>query len=270
MHPPDLKPLEVTRLDSCDSTNRWLLAAAEAGAPAGSVVVTREQTSGRGRRGRGWIAAPGHTLTFSLLWTFPADPAALNGLPLAVGVAIMRALSDVRLGEHHTGFRVGLKWPNDILLRRPERADAKMGGILVESMVRRTQNGGREMAVVIGIGLNCLSSAVVDAVVTDQAVAALDDLLATRVHCAPDTVLPVILEALQHTLRELSDGGFGVLRDAWQAAHLWKGEAVRISEAGKPLLDGVVRGVDADGALCIATPSGIERVVAGDVRLRRV
>lgn len=270
MSPHDLTPLEITRLDSCDSTNRWLLAAAESGAAAGSVVVAREQTAGRGRRGRGWVAAPGSTLTCSLLWTFPVDPAALNGLSLAVGVAIMRALADDRLGPCRRGYRVGLKWPNDLLLRRPGVVDAKMGGVLVESVLRRAQNGAREMAVVIGIGLNCRSAAEVDALVTEQSVAALDQVFSTGDLLAPEAVLPILLESLQRTLHEFSNGGFAALRQVWQAAHLWEGASVRISEAGQPLLDGTIRGVDADGALCIATPSGIERVIAGDVSLRKV
>lgn len=263
-------PLEITCFDSCDSTNRLLLKAAEAGAPDGSVYVAREQTAGRGRRGRTWLADPGCTLAFSMLQVFPVDPQALNGLSLAVGVGIVRALLAPTLGPRKPGFQIGLKWPNDILLRDPVGTDAKLGGVLIESVMRRRSDGGREMAVVMGVGLNCLSSPSIEAAVTDQRVAALVDAYTEGARLLPEVLLPVMLSALQQTLSEFLAGGFVGLRDAWQAAHLWQGAMVRISEAGEPLLDGEIRGVDTDGALHVATPTGIERVITGDVSLRKV
>ena len=265
-----MSPLEITRFDSCDSTNRLLLDAAEAGAPDGSVYVAREQTAGRGRRGRAWLADPGCTLVFSMLRVFPADPQGLNGLSLAVGVGIIRALEAPTLGPKKPGFQIGLKWPNDILLRGPAGHDAKVGGILIESVMRRRPDGGREMAVVIGVGLNCLPSPSIETAVTDQRVAALADAYLEEASLMPTVLLPGVLASLQQTMREFAAEGFARLRDAWQAGHLWQGAMVRISEAGAPLLDGEIRGVDTDGALRVATPTGIERVITGDVSLRKV
>lgn len=268
--PKLIPPLEITRFDSCDSTNRLLLSAAEAGASAGSVYVAREQTAGRGRRGRTWLADSGCTLVFSMLWVFPVDPLRLNGLSLAVGVAIIRALGAPTFGPTNPGFRIGLKWPNDILLRDPVGTDAKVGGVLIESVMRRGSDGRREIAVVIGVGLNCLPSPSIEAAVTDQRVAALADAYMEGACLMPEVLMPEVLASLQQTLHEFAMGGFASMRDAWQAAHLWQGALVRISEAGEPLLDGEIRGVDTDGALRVATPTGIERVISGDVGLRKV
>jgi BirA family biotin operon repressor/biotin-[acetyl-CoA-carboxylase] ligase len=93
---------DIDILAACDSTNRLLLARAEAGAPSGAVVVAEQQTAGRGRRGRNWISAAGDSLTFSLLWRFvPGTSPA--GLSLAVGVAVAQAVekagSDEATGE---------------------------------------------------------------------------------------------------------------------------------------------------------------------------
>lgn len=270
MCPVKPTPLQINWFDSCDSTNQQLLSAAEAGAPAGTVYAAREQTAGRGRRGRTWMADPGKTLAFSLLWAFPAKPDAINGLSLAVGLGIVRALGDRSLGTLKPGYRVGLKWPNDILLRNLDGKDSKAGGILIESVVRRTADSGREVAVVIGVGLNCLASPSINAAVTDQSVAALADAYEKAEALALELLLNIILNGLQQTLGEFAGGGFAALRDAWQGAHLWQGAAVRISEAGQALLDGEVRGVDDDGALMVATPTGTERIITGDVSLRKV
>src|SRR5215472_3199021 len=96
------------------STNDDLLARVRDAAAAGATrftpcfLVTDAQTAGRGRNGRQWHSAPGHSLTFSLAWQ--PRRADLGGLSLAVGVAIADALDPPR-GE---APRIGLKWPNDL------------------------------------------------------------------------------------------------------------------------------------------------------------
>lgn len=260
-------PLQITRFESCDSTNRLLLDAAESGAAAGSVFVAREQTAGRGRRGREWVADPDDSLTFSLLWTFPAHPARLTGLSLAVGLAVVRALSDRALGEC-TDVRCGLKWPNDILLCRDDGSYAKAGGILIESALRSALDGGKELAVVIGIGLNCGDLAQIRQVVKDQSIGSLSELFVNGT--SPQVVLPKVLESLFSAMAVFAHQGFAVNRDAWNTHNLWQDQFVQIREGNAVLHEGVCRGVDVDGALCIESVSGVERIISGDVSLRRV
>lgn len=259
---------KITRFESCDSTNRLLLDAAEAGAPAGSVYVTRQQLAGRGRRGRSWVAAPDHSLTFSLLWTFPADPAKLQGLSLMVGLAVIRALSDPRLGKPVQQSCCGLKWPNDLFLQRRDGSYAKAGGILIESTLRQADGGGRELAVVIGIGLNCISDATLNVTVTDQPISALSELFNAPV--TPQTLLPCLLDVLVPMLNDFERHGFAPLTSEWNAHDVWHDQPVQLSEEGIVRLTGLCRGVDREGALLVATDAAIERIITGDVSLRRV
>jgi BirA family biotin operon repressor/biotin-[acetyl-CoA-carboxylase] ligase len=97
-------------LESAPSTNSMLMAKAAADAPHGSCIVAELQQAGRGRRGREWVSSLGSGLTFSLLWRFSQGAAALGGLSLAVGVALVRALGAAGIP------RLALKWPNDLLL----------------------------------------------------------------------------------------------------------------------------------------------------------
>lgn len=259
--------LKITRFDSCDSTNRLLLTAAEAGAPLGSVFVAREQTAGRGRRGREWLAVPGESLTFSLLWTFEPDPARLTGLPLVVGLSVVRALSALSVANP-SDIQVGLKWPNDVLLARSDDTYAKVGGVLVESALRSDANGRKELAVVIGVGLNCRDSAAIKQRVLDQQVGSLAELWLDPV--SPEQVLDAVLDQLLVDLPTFGEQGFSSFCGAWNAVDLWQNRYVRICEQSDVLQEGFCRGVDADGALCVETVSGIKRIVSGDVSLRKV
>ncbi len=123
------------------STNADLLAAAAAGAPAGTVLVAELQSGGRGRLGRSWVSPAGAGLTFSVLLR-PVPPVPAWGwLPLLTGLALARTL----------GSAARLKWPNDVLLGPEGR---KVAGILVQSSAVQAGAGQHSGAVVVGVGLN--------------------------------------------------------------------------------------------------------------------
>ena len=124
----ELLRLSVRILDSVDSTNSALMAAAMTGAADGTVLCAEHQGAGRGRRGRQWHAVLGGSLTFSVLWRFDNGLQSLAGLSLAVGLAIARAVN------RHSRHTARLKWPNDVLVDY-----RKLAGILVE--VQGDMNG---------------------------------------------------------------------------------------------------------------------------------
>ncbi len=114
-------------LRRADSTNLRARALALAGAPHGAIVTADEQTAGRGRQGRSWVAPAGRALLLSVV---VRDPPRL--LPLVAAVAVADAC----------GEEARIKWPNDVLL-----GGRKAAGILVEG---RPQEGWA----VAGIGVN--------------------------------------------------------------------------------------------------------------------
>ena len=124
----------VRRFDSLDSTNRYLLDEARAGAPAGLVAVADHQTAGRGRRGRTWLAPPGASLLVSVLLRPQLPPGRAQLCTMAAGVALAEAVRQV------ADFAPDLKWPNDLVAR-----DRKLAGLLAEA------DGD---ALVVGAGLN--------------------------------------------------------------------------------------------------------------------
>ena len=122
-----------------DSTNDVAHAEAHAGAGDGLLVIADEQTAGRGRLDRRWWAPPGACLLMSLLLR-PDIPLGRAGqLTMCLGLGAAEGIADV------TGVRVGLKWPNDLVL-----AGHKLGGMLTEL---RTA-GDRLDYAVLGLGIN--------------------------------------------------------------------------------------------------------------------
>jgi BirA family transcriptional regulator, biotin operon repressor / biotin---[acetyl-CoA-carboxylase] ligase len=117
-----------------DSTNRVLLEAGARGAAEGLVAVADEQTAGRGRLGRSWVAPPGASLLVSVLLRPQVDTERLALVTFAAGLAAVDAAREV------AGIEAGLKWPNDVVV-----ADRKLAGILAEKV---------GAVVVVGMGLN--------------------------------------------------------------------------------------------------------------------
>ena len=119
------------------STNDDVVARAASGEPDGAVVIAEHQTGGHGRFERAWVDVPGANLALSVL-VRPSRPVSEWGwLSLLAGVAVVRALTSLNPGA---SARVGLKWPNDVLLD-----GRKVCGILAAS------DG---VAAVVGVGVD--------------------------------------------------------------------------------------------------------------------
>lgn len=217
------------------------------------MLVAINQTAGRGRLGRRWHATPGSSLTFSLALPLHRDD--WSGLSLAVGLAVAEALDPA-------GNRIGLKWPNDLILSDaaageglPFIAGRKLGGILIESVPV-----GAQRAAVIGIGINVLPQPVAEA---DYGAAALAELWPDA---TPQDALARIGEPLVRALLAFDSDGFGPMREAYARRDTLLGQQVRTTDAGMP--EGVADGVDADGALRVASGGQVRRVVSGEVSVR--
>ena len=219
------------------------------------MLVAINQTAGRGRLGRHWHSTPGSSLTFSL--ALPLKRSDWSGLSLAVGLAVVDALDP-------DGRRLGLKWPNDLILceagadsgdDKGLHAGLKLGGILIESVAV-----GDQRAAVIGIGVNVIPQPVAEA---DYGAAALTELWP---EATPQEALARIGEPLVRTLVAFDRDGFAPLQDAYARRDVLRGLRVKTTDAAMP--DGIASGVDADGALQVAGNGQTRRVVSGEVSVR--
>lgn len=242
--------LQIEILDSAPSSNALLLQRSAQGAPSGSVLAVEWQTAGRGRRGRTWHSGLGDALTFSVLWRFDGGLAALSGLSLAVGVAMMRALRELGVAG------AGLKWPNDVLLD-----EGKLAGILIEAQGDMLGPS----AVVIGIGINLE----VPESLRERVEQKVSDLSAhPAVRSERNQVLAVSLRHLAAVLRGFGKGGFAPLRDEWERHHVHQGRSVRLLLPDGTQVSGTAGGVTDEGVLRLLGDGGERLFNAGEVSLR--
>jgi BirA family transcriptional regulator, biotin operon repressor / biotin---[acetyl-CoA-carboxylase] ligase len=235
-------------LDEVASTNTYLMQ--QKSAAHATCVAAHIQTQGKGRRGRTWVSQLGASLTFSLLWRFQCGAAALSGLSLAVGVALIRALNS--LGVNHAQ----LKWPNDVLVD-----GKKLAGILIELQ------GDLEgpSAAVIGVGINLnLPKNVLDSI--DQPAIDLSNVSAKSIN--QSELLGVILKHLADVLSGFESHGFIGLRDEWLRYHAYQNKPVRMLLPNGTAINGVVKSVADDGILLVETALGLQRFSAGEISLR--
>lgn len=263
-------------LPEVDSTNTALLAAAEDGAPHGSVVIAESQTAGKGRLGRSWMAPPRSGLFLSVLLRPEVSPARWGWLPLLAGVAARSAIA--RVAE----LDVSLKWPNDLILAEPgddasastelgsaESASAtdsgygvgrKLGGILAEQ-------GGTpsQPFAVIGIGINVTLRA--DELPAPHATSLL--LVGAKV-TDRDTILRALLRSFGSWYADWAESGGDAegcgLSAAYRAACATLNRQVRAELPGGGTVSGEAIDVDDDGRLIVRTAGGASTPIgAGDV-----
>lgn len=240
----------VAVLERATSSNSLLMQQMAAGAPSGTVLAVEWQSAGRGRLGRAWLSGLGNALTFSLLWRFERGLAALSGLSLAAGLAIVRALESLGVEG------AGLKWPNDVL----DAQGAKLAGVLVEAQ-------GEVMgpsAVVIGVGLNLRLPETLAQQIGRPA-AGLADLQGPL----PDRnrLLAVLLLELARALDVLEAQGFAALRTEWEARHALQDRVVCLALPDGRSAEGIARGVSDEGALLLETAAGLQAFHGGEISL---
>ncbi len=234
--------------DQIDSTNRYLVERSRNNALSGSVCFAEYQTAGKGRRGRQWVSPYGCNIYLSILWRFQQGPAAISGLSLAVGVAVIRALKQQQVND------IGLKWPNDIYSQ-----GKKLGGILVE--VSGETDG--PCSAVIGLGLN-LFVPEAEAQSINQAWTDLSK-IAGQNRLSRNNLAGALLNHLLPVIAEYESVGIKVYLDEWRGYDCLSGKAATLF-IGQQQFEGIVRGIDDNGMLLIERPDGsVQTFASGEV-----
>jgi BirA family biotin operon repressor/biotin-[acetyl-CoA-carboxylase] ligase len=260
------------------STNDVAKNLAARGAPEGTVVVADEQTAGRGRLARRWLAPPRTCLLCSLLFRPDLPPIQAQRLTMLCSLTTADAIEQV------AGLSVQLKWPNDLVVksqianRKPATSNLqpptsnfqlptsnfqppawkKLAGILTETGI----TGERLDFAVVGIGINVNVEPQVLLTLAPDATSIL-----AEVGCPVDrsALLVALLAGVKRRYQALRAGESP--HREWAARLATLGQPVEVAAAGE-VLAGVAESVDEDGALLLRLPDGgLRRLLVGDVTL---
>ncbi len=242
--PTKLLGRHVVYHETTDSTNTLAKTLAQRGAEEGTLVIAEEQTAGRGRLGRRWLAPRGTSLLFSLIFR-PVLPATrAQGLTMVCGLSTCQAIRAL------TGLPAKLKWPNDIVLR-----GLKVGGILTEV----STTGMCLDYVVVGIGLNV--NLEVSSLPADFNATSISSELGHAV--SRSSLLQTVLCEIDGRYLMLRNGKWPVKE--WAAALETVGQRVKLHTT-LGIVEGTATAVDEEGALSLRLDNGqLRKVHVGDI-----
>jgi BirA family biotin operon repressor/biotin-[acetyl-CoA-carboxylase] ligase len=243
-------------LTSVDSTNNLAAQWASEGAPNLSLVVSDEQTAGRGRLGRRWYTPPGTALAFSLIIQDTKQeaftPKGMLSRWTALGtLAVCEALKQGYPKQLHPQ----IKWPNDVLV-----ANRKLAGVLCEAYWQ----GDKLQSIILGIGLNITPESVPDADLLDFPATCLEAEVNEKVERWD--LLHAVLDKLLYWKDLLPSPAF---IQAWENSLAYRGDWVLVIYENGSSLEGQITGLQSDGALVLHTRSGSRvQLQAGEIHLR--
>jgi BirA family transcriptional regulator, biotin operon repressor / biotin---[acetyl-CoA-carboxylase] ligase len=242
----------LAAFDRIGSTNVEALERARAGERGPIWFVTSEQTAGRGRRQRAWIAPRGN-LAASVLEVMDIAPAVAATVGFAAGLAEEAVLQRVsieaalRLGPDRPKY--ALKWPNDVLAN-----GRKLVGIGLEA-----EAVGDRLAVIAGIGTNVVAA-------PEGTPTPAVSLAALGVQISAEELFAALSDAWVEFRGIWDNGrGFAEIRRLWLERAAGLGERVAIN-TGNATLEGIFDTIDESGCLIVRTAEGRRLpVAAGEV-----
>ncbi|MCX7990983.1 MAG: biotin--[acetyl-CoA-carboxylase] ligase [Proteobacteria bacterium] len=238
---------ELFQFISIDSTNSYAHRVSES-AREGAIIISEQQTAGRGRRGRIWFSPFGKSLYFSVILKPRLPVTVLTRLTIVVGVSVADALKSF-------GIDVNLKWPNDIMIN-----NRKIGGILSELY----SEGETAKYVVLGVGINVHCE-------KDEFPEELRD-IAGSVYSTTGKKIDrskLLLEIIRVFERRydsfiFNNGEIGDVKEEWESIAYGKDKEIMIT-TGEIKEKGRVIGLKADGALLANIGGVLKEIYAGEI-----
>jgi len=235
---------------TCESTQIIAADKAREGAPHGSVVISEEQTAGRGRMDRSWDSKANKGIWMSVIIRPPISPQFAAQFTLVSAVAITQAIQEV------TKLSPEIKWPNDVLIN-----GKKVTGILTELQA----DMDLVHSIIIGIGVN-----------VNQEIEAFDESIQTiatslRMETGQQVDRALLVAKILYYLEKYGDmyveKGFEPIKILWESHNCTIGKRIRATML-RETLEGVALGITNDGVLELQLDNGeIRGIYSADIHL---
>lgn len=237
----------LVELEEAESTQSVAMELANEGAPEGTTVIAKSQSSGRGRLGREWVSPTG-----GLYMSFIIRPTKISRPELAAMVGAVATAEGI--GET-TGLNPTIRWPNDVMV-----SGKKLGGVVAQSQA----SGAEVTVIVMGIGVNCNTPISASSGVTDAT--------SLREQLGRGVEIPIVRGGIL--------GSFSRLYQKWhQGAEMTAQWAPRLSTVGKEVLmklkteetpfSASARRLESDGSLVVEHSGRTQRITPEDLEWLR-
>ena len=245
---------QIIYRDLADSTQSIAMAIANKNMSSdGTVIIAEEQRGGRGRMKRKWIS-PSGGLWLSVIVHPNIQPRDMPVLPFAAALAVREAISRL------THLRVGLKWPNDIMI-----SGRKVAGILLD--VSAEADAINYAIIGIGINANVDAAAISRAIDDSQEITSL--LAETGQEINRLELAALLIEQIEYYLGIAGRDGLAAIVTAWKKHADMIGKSATVSQGNRVIHRGIVVDVDSEGSLLLNLGSGdTVAITSGDIRIR--
>jgi BirA family transcriptional regulator, biotin operon repressor / biotin---[acetyl-CoA-carboxylase] ligase len=237
--------------ESCLSTQFIAHEEAQNGAPDGTVVISEEQTSGKGRMSRPWDSAAGKGIWMSVITRPALTPQQAPQMTLVAAVAVTRAIEEVG------GVNPSIKWPNDILID-----GKKVTGILTELQA----DPDRVKAIILGIGINVNQNDEDFPEELKSIATSLKMVSGKTINRAK--LIAKTLEFLEHYTNLYVAHGFSPIKLLWEGYSNTVGKRIRAVMFNETI-EGIAMGITEDGMLNLKLDDGsIRGIFSADIHFQ--
>lgn len=241
----------IHHFDVLDSTQTIAHKLAQDGAPEGTLVISEEQTAGRGRMARPWESAYGTGIWMTIIVRPDVTPQQASSYTLVVAVAISKAIKAL-----YKNVELAIKWPNDLLIN-----GKKCTGILTEMQAE----ADCVQALLVGIGINA------NQVEADFSPEIADIATSLRLAAGEEinraALVATILQYLEQYTEMFVENGFASIKDEWEQASCTIGQRIEVTTL-REQFEGVASGITDEGVLQVRLDNGTVRTIySGDVRI---
>ncbi len=220
------------------------------GAKEGTIVVTEEQTEGRGRLDRKWVSAKYKGIWMSLILRPNIPLISAPQLTLLAAVGVAQAIQEV------TGLEPDIKWPNDIMI-----SGKKVVGILTELQAE----ADRINSVIIGIGINVNQSKEQFPEDIQDKAASLSIMKGEKINRAD--LLQTVLLKIENLYNTYLENGFSVIKLLWESYAISIGKHI-VARTLHNAIEGCAIGITSEGVLMLEDEHGtIHYIHSADIEL---
>ncbi len=247
----DKDRFDIKVLPSVDSTNDYVKRLAADGGKEGVVVVSEEQTAGKGRLGRHFESPKKSGIYMSLLLRPKFSAEQSLSITTIAAVAVAKAIEDV------TGYETKIKWVNDIYLR-----NRKIVGILTEASVNFETRGLEYAVTGIGINVKYPEGGFPDDIKYVAGAIFTED-------CGDDTRCRIIGKVIEYFFEYYDKMPNSNHIEEYRKRSLLTGKSIEFTQDGQER-NGIVKGIDDDCRLIVQLPDGeVRHFSTGEVSVKK-